>query len=188
MQKSPLRADFSGGSAGRAGRRRRLKGKRGRGTLTKEKPPSFGMSQRTGAVVIRMLENVQQVTIGPLIEGIMAKESVVDTHEYDTSSRLNDWRYNHETVCHEAGKCACDEDAEGFCQAHVTTLEGFWSWLRPHRGIAREKLPLSLGFFEFVHSVRVRGKALLGELIGLLVASPGFQLERPGLASANSVP
>jgi hypothetical protein len=39
------------------------------------------------------------------------------------------------------------------------------SWLRPHRGISREKLPLYLGFFEFVHNVRRRGKALLGLLI-----------------------
>ena len=56
---------------------------------------------------------------------------------------------------------------------HVNTLEGFWSllrsWLRPHRGISQEKLPLYLGFFEFVHNVRVRGEALLRELIGLLV-------------------
>jgi transposase len=26
------------------------------------------------------------------------------------------------------------------------------SWLRPHRGIAQERLPLYLGFFEFVHN------------------------------------
>ena len=38
------------------------------GTLAKEKPPIFGMIQRTGAVVIRMLENVQQTTIAPLIQ------------------------------------------------------------------------------------------------------------------------
>ena len=42
-------------------------------------------------------------------------------------------------------------------------MEGFWSllrsWLRPHRGISQETLPLSLGFFEFVHNVRKRGKA-----------------------------
>jgi hypothetical protein len=54
-------------------RRRRLKGERGRGTLAKEKPPIFGMLQRGGEVVIRMLENVQQVTIKPLIDGIVAK-------------------------------------------------------------------------------------------------------------------
>ena len=51
-------------------------------------------------------------------------------------------------------------------------MEGFWarvrSWLRPHRGISQEKLPLYLGFFEFVHHVRKRGKALLGALIELL--------------------
>ena len=40
-------------------RRRRLKGARGRGTLENEKPPIFGMIQRGGAVVVRMLENVQ---------------------------------------------------------------------------------------------------------------------------------
>jgi hypothetical protein len=44
------------------------------------------------------------------------------------------------------------------------------SWLRPHRGISQEKLPLSLGFFEFVHNVRKRGKALLSSLIELLVS------------------
>jgi len=33
-----------------------------------------------------------------------------------------------------------------------------------------EKLPLYLGFFEFVHNVRKRGKALLGALIELLVS------------------
>ena len=30
-------------------------------------------------------------------------------------------------------------------------------------------MPLYLGFFEFVHNVRKRGKALLGSLISLLV-------------------
>ena len=31
-------------------------------------------------------------------------------------------------------------------------------------------MPLHLGFFEFVHNVRRRGKALLESLIGLLIA------------------
>ena len=59
-------------------------------------------------------------------------------------------------------------------EVHVNTLEGFWSllrsWLRPHRGISQEKLPLYLGFFQFVHNTRRRGKALLGALIAALVA------------------
>ena len=36
------------------------------------------------------------------------------------------------------------------------------------RGISQEKLPLYLGFFEFVHNIRQLGKALLHALIGLL--------------------
>jgi transposase-like protein len=52
-------------------------------------------------------------------------------------------------------------------------MEGFWSllrsWLRPHRGISQEKLPVYLSFFEFVHNVRKRGKALLPAFMELLV-------------------
>jgi transposase-like protein len=59
-------------------------------------------------------------------------------------------------------------------EVHGNTMEGFWSllrsWLRPHRGISQEKLPLYLGFFQFVHNTRKRGKALLGALVGTLVA------------------
>lgn len=50
-------------------------------------------------------------------------------------------------------------------------MESFWSllrsWLRPHRAIIQEKLPLYLGFFEFVHNVRRRGRDLLDSLVGI---------------------
>ena len=62
----------------------------------------------------------------------------------------------------------------GFHEIHVNTMEGFWSllrsWLRPHRGISQEKLPIYLGFFQFVHNTRKRGKQLLAALVGALVA------------------
>ena len=153
-----------------------MKGERGRGTLEKEKPPILGMLQRTGEVVIRMLANVQQTTIAPLIQATIAPGSVVYTDEYNIYHRLSEWGYTHQTVCHAAGEYARDEDGDGFCEVHVNTLEGFWSllrsWLRPHRGISQEKLPLYLGFFEFVHNVRARGKSLLGSLMGLFLSPP----------------
>jgi len=37
-------------------------------------------------------------------------------------------------------------------------------------GQRSKKLPLYLGFFEFVHNARQRGKALLGSLVEALVA------------------
>jgi transposase len=131
------------------------------------------MVQRSGEVVIRMLADVRQVTIGPLIRGLIAPGSVVYTDEYDIYARLDEWGYGHRSVCHSSGEFARDDDGDGFCEVHVNTPEGFGSllrsWLRPHRGISQEKLPLSLGFFEFVHNARRRGKALLGSLIELLL-------------------
>ena len=131
------------------------------------------MIQRGGQVVIHMLENVRQVTIQPLIQATIAPGTQVLTDEYDIYFRLPQWGYDHKSVCHSAREYARDEDGDGFHEVHVNTIEGFWSllrsWLRPHRGISQESLPLYLGFFEFVHNVRNRGKRLLGSLLGLLL-------------------
>ena len=85
---------------GRKGRRNRLKGARGRGTLEKEKPPVFGMIQRNGQVVIRMLPNVKQVTIKPLITATIVPGTLVYTDEYAIYSKLEEWGYGHKSVCH----------------------------------------------------------------------------------------
>jgi transposase len=160
-------------SKGRPGRRRRRKGKAGRGTLVKERPPVFGMMQRGGQVVVNLLANVQQKTIEPFIKDTIIPGTLVYTDEYSIYARLPSWGYSHQSVNHGRGEFARDEDGDGFCEVHVNTMEGFWSllrsWLRPPRGISQEKLPLYLGFFEFVHNVRKRGKALLPALLELLV-------------------
>jgi transposase len=131
------------------------------------------MIERGGEVCIKMLANVQQATIKPLIESTIVPGTCVFTDEYDIYSRLEQWGYAPESVCHSRGEYARDDDGDGFCEVHVNTMEGFWSllrsWLRPHRGISQTYLPLYLSFFEFVHNVRRRGKALLGALLELLL-------------------
>lgn len=131
------------------------------------------MIERGGQLVIRMLANVQQKTIEPLIRQVIKPGTRVMTDEYDIYNRLPEWGYEHKSVCHSAGEYARDEDNDGFFEVHVNTMEGGWSllrpWLRPHRGISQENLPLYIGFFEFVHNIRARGKALLGSLISVLV-------------------
>jgi transposase len=120
-----------------------------------------------------MLADVRQRTIRPIIEAAVAGGALVHTDEYASYARLPAWGYRHKTVCHGRGEYARDEDGDGFCEVHVNTMEGFWSllrsWLRPHRGISQVKLPLYLGFFQFVHNARRRGKALLGPLVAALV-------------------
>jgi hypothetical protein len=59
--------------------------------LAKEKPPILGLIQRGGEVVLRMLADVQQKTIRPIIEAAVATGSLVHTDEYDIYARLESW-------------------------------------------------------------------------------------------------
>ena len=131
------------------------------------------MIQRGGEVVIQMLSNVKQATIAPVIQKIISPGTLIYTDEYSIYARLVKWGYEHKQVNHGQGEYARDEDGDGFCEVHVNTIEGFWSllrsWLRPHRGISQDKLPLYLGFFEFVHNIRKRGQALLPSLLECLL-------------------
>lgn len=167
--------------AGRPARRRRLKGARGRGTLANEKPPILGMVQRNGQLVMRLLPNVKQVTIQPVIEAYIRPKTLINTDEYNIYSRLTEWGYTHKTVCHSSGEYARDEDKDGFHEVHVNTQEGIWSllrsWLRPHRGISQEKMPIYVGFFEFIFNIRKRGKALLEDLFCTILKSDIRQIE-----------
>ena len=129
--------------------------------------------QRGGEVIIQMLSNVKQNTIAPVIQKMISPGTLIYTDEYSIYARLTQWGYGHKSVNHGQGEYARDEDGDGFYEVHVNTMEGFWSllrsWLRPHRGIAQDKLPLYLGFFEFVHNVRKRGRTLLPSLLECLL-------------------
>ncbi len=117
---------------------------------------------------------MQQRTTKPVITTAVAPGTLVHTDEHGIHARLPAWGHRHRTLCHGRGEYARDEDGDGFCEAHVDTTEGLCSlprsWLRPHRGIPQNKLPLHLGFFQSVHNARRRGKALLGTLVAGLVA------------------
>jgi transposase-like protein len=92
-------------------------------------------------VVLRMLADVRQKTIRPIMEAAVAEGTRVHTDEYASYARLPAWGYRHVTVCHARGEYARDEDGDGLCEMHVNTMEGTWSllrsWLRPHRGISQ---------------------------------------------------
>ncbi len=116
---------------------------------------------------------MQQATIRLVIPAAVVLGTLVHTDEHSIYARLPAWGYEPRTVCHARGEYARDEDGDGFCEVYVNTIEGFWSllrsWLRPHRGLSQDKLPLYPGFFQSVHNARRRGKALLGTLVAGLV-------------------
>lgn len=108
------------------------------------------------------------------------------TDEYNIYNRLGEWGYAHKTVCHSAGEYARDGDGDGICEVHVNTQEGIWSvlrsWLRPHRGISMDKLPIYLGFFEFVFNTKRRGEALIQNLFETILAPDQRNIEDLALA------
>jgi len=103
----------------------------------------------------------------------MPPGSSVNDTSANPASVTSTWGFEHKTVCHQAREYAHDEDGDGFHEVHVNTMEVFWSLrrsrLRPHRGISQEHLPLYLGFFEFAHNAKNRGKGLMDSLLGLLL-------------------
>lgn len=158
---------------GRAGRRRKLRGARGRGTLAKECPPVVGLVERGGHLVIRLVPDVQQATLEPLVTAWVLPGTPVYTDEFVSYTRLDALGYPHQTVSHGAGEYARDADGDGYCEVHVNTIEGIWAllrlWLRPHRGISQEKLPSYLAFFEAVYNLHQRGIAALHPMLHILL-------------------
>jgi len=69
-------------------------------------PPVFGMIQRGVEVVIRMMDNVQQKSIQPVIQATIQSGTLIFTDKYDIYNRLPDWGYDHKTVCHSRGEYA----------------------------------------------------------------------------------
>ena len=133
------------------------------------------MIQRGGELVLKVVDNVQQKTIKPLIEKHVTKGSIAYTDEYVIYGKMTQWGYTHHTVNHGVGEYARDDDGDGFHEIHVNTIEGAWSllrsWLRPHRGISQDKLPYYVVFFEYVHNIRKRGKTLLQELLSTIFSA-----------------
>ena len=75
--------------AGRPARKRRLKGKRGRGTSASEKVPVLGMIQRGGLLIIKALDNVQRTTIKPIICGHIDPNTIINTDEYGIYNKVH---------------------------------------------------------------------------------------------------
>jgi len=132
---SPKGQPDVGKPKGRKGRRRPL-----------ERPPVLGMMPRCGQGVITWLAKVQPKTSEPYFQDTLVPGTLVHTDEYSMDARRPDGGYDHKSVTHGRGEDARDAEGDGWCVVPVHTMAGGWallgSWLRPHRGISQENLPL----------------------------------------------
>ena len=74
------------------------------------------MVERSGKVVIRMLDNIRKLTIETIIKKTMAKGSLVFFRdEYVIiCNGVKAMGYDHKFVCRSQGECARNEDTDGF--------------------------------------------------------------------------
>ncbi len=88
------------------------------------------MIQRGEDLVIRLLQNVQQNTIKPIIKATVIPDSLIYTDEYGIYNALEEWGLDHQSFCHSAGEYGRDDNGDDFHEVHVNTIEGLWSLLR----------------------------------------------------------
>ena len=116
-----------------------------------------GMIERGGQVVMRVSDNVRQVTIKPIIERFIAPGSAIMTDEYDIYGRLTEWGFEHKTVCHGHGASVhftglVTRTATGFTKFTSTRWKGrgrcygvgFGSTVEFRRSVCRFTLDFSI--------------------------------------------
>ena len=139
----------------------RVKGK-GRGYKS-NKAVVFGMTERGGDVMAKVVPNVRKWTLQPIIESNVASGSTVITDEL--RSYLSLWRagYDHDTVNHSAG-----EYVRG--SVHTNGIEGFWARLKlsirgTHVHVSRKHLGKYVKEFEYRYNRRKAPGRIFDELV-----------------------
>jgi transposase len=125
-------------------------GKRGWGA---DRPCVFGMVERGGDIVTRVVPNRERKTLMPIIVNHTTEETEAFTDEFGVYNTLKNEVASHSVICHKLGQhVAGDED-----QIHTQTIDGHWSKVkRSIRGtyVAVKHLQNYLNEFDFKRNHR----------------------------------
>ncbi len=140
---------------------RRSGGKRGRGAPGKT--VVFGMVERGGDMMTRVVPNVRKATLERHILENIKGGTTISTDELSSYAKIARFGYEHGTVNHSA-----DQWVDGI--HHVNTAEGFWSRLKnsikgTHVHVSSKHLPKYLGEFEYRFNMRHRPEAMFARLL-----------------------
>lgn len=100
-----------------------------RGGSRKDKVPVFGMLQREGLVIAKVVNDTKAGTLIPIINDVVCPGSTIFSDEWQAYRNLDPNLYDHGVVCHKKG-------AYVIGNRHADTIEGFWGHLkRTLRGV-----------------------------------------------------
>jgi transposase-like protein len=136
-------------------------GKRGRGA--EGKTVLFGMMEKNGDVMTKVVPDVKRKTLQPIIKENVEQGSTVHTDELSSYNNLSSQGYKHETVNHGTG-----EYARG--SVHVNSIEGYWSNLKKsisgtHVHVSKKHLGKYSNEFEYRYNSRQNPSQMFPELI-----------------------
>ena len=136
-------------------------GKRGRGAAGKT--VVFGMLERQGDVMTRVVPNVRRATLQPHIEANITKGSTLHTDELLSYRTIGGRGYAHETVNHGSG-----EYVRG--AVHTNAIEGFWSQIKrsiqgTHIHVSGKHMAKYLGEFEYRYNMRKTPELMFSRLL-----------------------
>lgn len=129
----------------------------------KGKTVLFGMLDRDGDVMTKVVPDRTSKTLFPIIEENIEKGSTLHTDEHKGYRSVKTLGYMHESVNH-----AAKEYARGNC--HTNTIEGFWSRLKlsicgTHIHVSGKHLDKYAAEFEYRFNSRGNPSGMLSELL-----------------------
>lgn len=124
----------------------------------------FGMMERGGEIITRVVPNRRRDTLIPIIKENVKMHSIVHTDEHTPYITLGREGYFHHMTNHGAQQYVSPTGSS------VNGIEGFWSQLKrgingTHIHVSAKHLSKYLGEFEFRHNRRNRPHSMIGELM-----------------------
>ena len=123
----------------------------------------FGMVERGGDIITRVVKNASRKSLLPhIVENVM-EGSLISSDEWMSYKPLKSLGYKHRSVNH-----AAEQWVDGI--VHTNTLEGFWSQIKrsirgTHIHVSRKHLAKYLGEFEYRWNLRKRPEIMFARLL-----------------------
>lgn len=128
--------------------RRRANKARGHGTWDSDRPPVFGtVGRQSGKVSLSVEHTNDSTTCSKVVEETTQEQAHVYTDEWKGYNKMAaETERTRTAVSHSGPKStyALDLDGDGVREAHINTMEGFWTslrnFLRRFRGVSKHYL------------------------------------------------
>jgi transposase len=145
-------------------------GKMAGGMGGKGKTVIFGMLERDGDVITKIVPNTKKVTLRPIIHENVEKGSKISSDEHGSYKSLKRDGYDHGAVAHGRGEYVNGE-------VHVNGIEGYWARLKnsiagTHVHVSRKHLDKYTGEFEYRFNSRKNPEKMFPELISIYPEQP----------------